>query len=244
MENKNNVLIVCAHAADFVWRAGGTIAKYVKNGANVSLVILSYGARGECNDLWKMEGQTLENIKAVRKSEIEAATSALGVKDYEIWDFQDYFMDITEERMIMLTKKIREVNPYHIITHPPKDAFNPDHEIVSKYVKEASVLAISHSAGVKIEGTTPIEQPRLFGYEHHATEISEYKPDTFIDITDTFHIKEAAMKCFKTQDFMMQQYSDRAKMRANHARRISGNPAIKYAETFMRFYPYVGSELV
>lgn len=35
MIDKNvNLLVVSAHAADFVWRAGGTIAKYVKHGAN------------------------------------------------------------------------------------------------------------------------------------------------------------------------------------------------------------------
>ena len=40
------LLVVSAHAADFVWRAGGTIAKYVKNGAQVHLVVLSVGVRG------------------------------------------------------------------------------------------------------------------------------------------------------------------------------------------------------
>jgi 4-oxalomesaconate hydratase len=58
-----NLLVVSAHAADFVWRAGGTIAKYVKYGANVALVILSYGVRGESNDLWNVEGQTTDNVK-------------------------------------------------------------------------------------------------------------------------------------------------------------------------------------
>lgn len=42
----NNLLVVSAHAGDFICRAGGTIAKYVKEGANVTLIILSYGARG------------------------------------------------------------------------------------------------------------------------------------------------------------------------------------------------------
>ena len=33
MMQDERLLVVSAHAADFVWRAGGTIAKYVKNGA-------------------------------------------------------------------------------------------------------------------------------------------------------------------------------------------------------------------
>ena len=41
------VLVVSAHAADYVWRAGGTIAKYIKHGAEVHVVVLSFGIRGE-----------------------------------------------------------------------------------------------------------------------------------------------------------------------------------------------------
>lgn len=138
IDANTNLLVVSAHAADFVWRSGGTIAKYVKHGANVKLIILSYGARGESNDLWNVEGQTLENVKAVRRREIEAAAKCLGVENYEIWDFEDYHMAITPERMTRLVRKIREVRPHVILTHGPKDAFNPDHETVSRYVFEAS----------------------------------------------------------------------------------------------------------
>lgn len=46
MEGKR-ILVVSAHAADYVWRSGGTIAKYIKHGANVDVVVLSFGVRGE-----------------------------------------------------------------------------------------------------------------------------------------------------------------------------------------------------
>ena len=55
MMQDERLLVVSAHAADYVWRAGGTIAKYVKNGAKVHLVVLSVGVledpgsdRGAC----------------------------------------------------------------------------------------------------------------------------------------------------------------------------------------------------
>ncbi|MDC3424219.1 PIG-L family deacetylase [Aquibacillus sp. 3ASR75-11] len=237
-----NILIVSAHAADFVWRAGGTIAKYIKNGANVSLVILSYGARGESNDLWKQEGQTLENVKNIRYGEIKQAAEIIGVTDMEIWDYKDYPMDLNEERLDQMAKKIREVKPYHIITHAFGDAFNPDHPAVAKFVHQASVMAVS--AGVRMEGLPNITQTRIFGFEPHQTEISNFTPDTIIDITDTFEIKKKAMQCFKAQNHLIEYYGERAKMRGNHARRISGNKDYKYAESFMRFFPYVGGELV
>lgn len=242
IDQTTNLLVVSAHAADFVWRGGGTIAKYIKHGANVSLVILSYGARGESNALWKEEGQTLENVKSIRRSEIEAAAECLGVKNYEIWDFQDYHMEINNERLEQMAGKIREVQPHHILTHGPKDAFNPDHETVSKYVFDASVL--STSSGVRLDGTKTAKQARLFGFEPHQSEISDFKPEVIIDITETYEQKEAAMNCFKAQPHLIEYYGWKAKMRGNHARRCSGNKDYKYAEAFTRFFPYVGSEFV
>jgi len=243
MIDKNvNLLVVSAHAADFVWRCGGTMAKYIKHGANVSLVILSYGVRGESNDLWKAEGQTVEGVKTARRAEVDEALQHLGITNVEFWDLEDYKINFTDEHMDRMIRKIREVRPHHIITHGPKDAFNPDHENVSKFVWEASVLSISN--GVKIEGYPTAKQARIFGFEPHQTEVSDFKPEVIIDITETYLQKEAAMKSFKAQNHLINYYMDRAKMRGNHARRCSGNNEYKYAETFSRLYPYVGDELM
>ena len=242
MKDKS-ILVVSAHAADFVWRGGGTIAKYIKNGAKVSLVILSYGSRGESNDLWKQENQTLENVKKIRLSEIEKAAEIIGVEDMEMWDYQDYPMHLdSEERLERLVKKIREVKPDHIISHSFGDAFNPDHPKVAHFVHQASVMSVSK--GVQIEGYDNVKQMSIFGFEPHQSEISDFKPDVIIDITETFEIKKAAMECFKAQNHLIEYYADRAKMRGNHARRISGVKSYKFAEAFTRVYPYVGGEFV
>mgnify|MGYP001233825317 CR=1 FL=1 len=243
MINPNeSILVVSAHAADFVWRAGGTIAKYIKHGAKVSLVVLSYGIRGESNDLWNVPGQTYENVKKIRKEEIEAAAAHLGVTDYELWDFEDYHMEINKERMDRLVRKIREVRPHHIITHGPKDALNPDHETVSKYVFDASVLSTSN--GVRIEGYPTAKQARIFGFEPHQPEISHFYPDVIIDITEVYDKKVAAMNCFKAQGHLIEYYKAKALMRGNQARRCSGVKDYQYAEAFSRFFPYVGGGLV
>ena len=48
MENSTKaILVVSAHAADFVWRAGGAIAVYASRGYRVRILCLSYGERGE-----------------------------------------------------------------------------------------------------------------------------------------------------------------------------------------------------
>ena len=53
------VQVIGAHSADFVWRAGGAVAKAVSLGGTAEVIALSYGERGESGELWKQEGQTV-----------------------------------------------------------------------------------------------------------------------------------------------------------------------------------------
>ena len=49
-------VVVSAHSADFVWRAGGAIALYASRGCRVRILCLSYGERGESQGAWKEPG--------------------------------------------------------------------------------------------------------------------------------------------------------------------------------------------
>jgi 4-oxalomesaconate hydratase len=236
------MLVVSAHAADFVWRAGGTIAAYIRGGADVHVIVLSFGVRGESNDLWKQEGQSAENVKRIRTEEASEAARILGLENVEYWDFEDYPMNITRERMDRLTVRIREIRPDIVITHDRRDAFNPDHEKVSQLVSQSCVMA--NSAGVMLNGLQATRQMSIFGFEPHQTEISDFKPGTIIDITETFEVKRQAMECFKAQKHLIEYYSMRARMRGNHAARISGNKEYRYAECFANFFPTVGRKFV
>lgn len=240
------MLVVSAHAADYVWRSGGTIAKYIANGAEVHVVVLSFGIRGESNDLWKKPGATAERVKAERLKETMEAAKILGIENMEFWDLPDYPMDsaLTDEVRERMIRKIRTVRPDIIVTHDKNgfDVLNPDHNAVSSFVFECSVQ--SNSNGVQIEGTSATKQMQLFGFEPHQTELSQYVPGIFVDITETYEQKVAAMKCFKAQSHLIEYYTQRAFMRGNHARRLSGCQDYKYAESFQRVFPVVAGEFV
>lgn len=238
------MLVISAHAADYVWRSGGTIAKYVAEGAEVNVVVLSYGVRGESNGLWKKGGHTYESIREIRKAETRQAAKALGLTEEQLdcWDYTDYNIPMTGELEERLIKKIREVQPDIILTHDKSDILNPDHNAVHDLVWRCSIL--SNSDGVLTDGLPTTKQMRIFGFEPHQTEISRYVPDEFIDITSAYDKKIAAMNCFQGQSHLIEYYTQRAFMRGNHARRISGNKAYAYAESFANFYPVVAEELI
>jgi hypothetical protein len=75
---RRRLLVVGAHAADFVWRAGGVIAKHTAAGWEATVVAFSYGERGESGELWREEGQTVERVKQIRDAEARAAAEAVG----------------------------------------------------------------------------------------------------------------------------------------------------------------------
>ena len=63
------LLVVGAHAADFVWRAGGIIAKTKELGGEVLNLSLSYGERGES---WNLFGHcTAGKLKGVQLTKVQ-----------------------------------------------------------------------------------------------------------------------------------------------------------------------------
>lgn len=237
-----NILVVSAHAADYVWRSGGTIAKYLEDGCHVKVVVLSDGVRGESNDLWKKEGITAEEVAVLRRGESRAAAQCLGLEDIEFWGLMDYPLTLGTGERDRLVHIIRTLRPDTIITHDETDILNMDHNAVHQFVWQCSILA--NSAGVRTPGLAHTAQMKLFGFEPHQTELSHYTPALFLDITDTYEKKARAMECFAAQKHLIEYYKQRAFMRGNHARRLSGNQQIRYAESFARKYPVVAQEFV
>jgi 4-oxalomesaconate hydratase len=233
------MLVIGAHSADFVWRAGGAIAVTTANGGTARVVALSYGERGESGELWKEEGQTVERVKEIRHGEAERAANALGA-DFAALDLGDYPLEIDRDGLMLIAETIRDFAPDVLLTHTDKDPFNPDHAAAFFAVERARALAAG--AGVQSAFET-IQPPELLLFEPHQPELCNFTPTTFVDITPAIEAKRAAMSEMKAQAYLQTYYDQRAEQRGNHARRSSGNKEIRYAEAFQRVTPQVVSAL-
>jgi 4-oxalomesaconate hydratase len=240
-----NLMVFSAHAADFCSRCGGTLAKYSKNGANVKVIDLTYGERGESSHLWKKMIESnkeisTEEVKKIREREARNAAKILGV-EIHFMNFDDYPLIINKDRIITIVEEIRSFKPDIILTHWPNDPTNPDHSVTSKLVLKACAYATA--IGLKTK-TKECLYPKIFFFEPAVptTEITGFKPDIYIDITDVFDIKIEALKKFEAQPFLSEWYTLYAKYRGFQASFILKN--VKYAEAFKRFYPTVGNLLL
>src|SRR5579871_4899992 len=100
MSSKTGV-VVSAHSADFVWRAGGAIALYAKRGWRIKVVCLSFGERGESAKLWRQSGMTMDKVKTDRRAEASRAAELLGA-EIEFFDLGDYPMRVPDEALFRL----------------------------------------------------------------------------------------------------------------------------------------------
>jgi 4-oxalomesaconate hydratase len=233
------VQVIGAHSADFVWRAGGAVAKAVSLGGQAEVIALSYGERGESGELWKQEGQTVENVKRLREAEAAAAAAHLGAS-FRCLDFGDYPLQIDGDRLLEIADVIREFTPDVLITHTDTDPFNPDHPVAFTAVDRARSLAAG--AGVSSAFAT-IKPPQLFLFEPHQPELCNFTPTVHVDITSVWEQKLAAMAEMKAQRYLQTYYAQRGEQRGNHARRASGRAEVRYGESFMRVLPEVVEEL-
>src|SRR5262245_56497360 len=212
-----SVLVISAHAGDFVWRAAGAVALATARGERATVVCLSYGERGESARAWQ-DGRGLEEIKAMRRAEAQAAADVLGA-EVRFFDAGDYPLPETRQLVDALVRVYREVEPTVVLTHPPADPYNGDHPAASRMALQARVLA--QAIGYDAPGE-PLGAPPVFFFEPHQPEQCDFKPDVLLDITAVFDRKRKAMECLPAQQHMWDYYTDLAKRRGVQLKRNAG----------------------
>ena len=239
MADQKNILVVSAHAADFVWRAGGAIALYASRGYRVRILCLSYGERGESQGAWKQPGMTIDRVKEIRKQESRRAAGILGA-EISFYDSGDYPIHPKQETIEAMVAEYRELQPEFVLTHSFRDPYNPDHPTANRITLETRVYA--QALGYPAAGK-PLDAPPVFMFEPHQPEQCEFKPQVLLDVTPVWETKHKAMESMEAQTHLWEYYTDLGKRRGTQAVRNGGSKKIKYAEAFERVYPQVTDQL-
>lgn len=232
-------LVVSAHAADFVWRAGGAIALYAEKGYDMTVVCLSYGERGESAKLWRQSGMTMDQVKAARRAEAEEAAAILGA-DVRFLDLGDYPLRVSDDTLYQLADLIQETRPEFILSHSRQDPYNFDHPLATHIAQEARVIAQAHGHNPEAD---VIGAPGVFLFEPHQPEQCNWKPQVFLNIDSVWEKKYRAFQTMAAQEHLWEYYTRVALQRGVQAKRNSGKP-ITYAEAYERVFPLVTEEFL
>lgn len=239
MTDQNTALVVSAHSADFVWRAGGAIALYASRGWQVHVVCLSFGERGESAKLWRQPGMTLEKVKAARREESLQAGDTLGAAAMHFMDVGDYPMRVPDDVLFELADLYRNLQPRFVLSHSLEDPYNFDHPLATRVAQEARVIAQAHGHE---PGKSVLGAPPVFLFEPHQPEQCNWKPQVLLDIDAVWEAKRKAFELMAAQEHLWDYYTRVALQRGVQATRNSGRKIV-HAEAYQRVFPQVSGEL-
>lgn len=171
------ILAIGAHLDDIELACGGTLAKAIKAGNQVKVMIMSQS--GYTNFDGK---QMRENSIAVQEG--TAALKTLGITDIEILDFPTKDIPYNSEVIESIDIRMSAYNPDVIFTHHPFDTHQA-HVGVSKSTISA---ARRKNTVFFFEPITPSGRSYV-----------AFKPQMYVDISGTINEKIASLKEHKTE---------------------------------------------
>jgi LmbE family N-acetylglucosaminyl deacetylase len=214
-----NILVVVAHSDDETIGLGATIKRHILLGDSVSVISMTDGVGA------REKTQSDESI--LRAESARSASEILGFSWAAQYDFKDNELD--DYPLLDIVKSIEEIkltiSPDIIYTHSSAD-LNIDHRVVLNAV----LIAFRPQPH---ENYTEI---RLFevasATDYGSTSVTGiFEPNLFVNITETWDAKEAALHAYKSE---LREYPHSRSLAAikNQAKMRGSQVGLLMAEAF------------
>jgi LmbE family N-acetylglucosaminyl deacetylase len=226
----SRVLVITAHPDDVDFGAAGTVAQWTRQGIEVAYGIVTNGDAGGF-DPAVARGE----IPAIRQAEQRAAGAAVGVSDIHFLGYRDGELAVSHELRRDISRLIRQVRPQRMLIQSPDRNWNripashPDHLAAG----EAAICSVYPDA------RNPFAHPSLLldeGLEAWSVPevwlMASPTPDHYVDVTDTFPAKMAAIRAHASQLPAPDEIEDRVRQWLEMAAEQGGLPAGRLAEAF------------
>jgi len=195
-DDVDRVLVVVAHPDDIDFGTAGSVAMWTDRGIEVQYCLVTDGdAGGSDPSISRVE------MAEIRRAEQTAAAKIVGVTELHFLGFPDGRVEANLELRHAITRVIREVRPQRVVAMSPVRNFDrifashPDHLAAG----EATLCAVYPDA------RNPFAFPDLVDNGYEPWTVDEVlmtvhgEPDRFVDITDAFDRKLAALLCHESQ---------------------------------------------
>jgi LmbE family N-acetylglucosaminyl deacetylase len=224
------ILSIAAHPDDVDFGAAGTIAQWTDAGIEVIYCVVTDGdAGGFDEDIPRAKMATL------RQAEQIAAAKCVGVTDVRFLGYPDGQVEATIGLRRDLARVIRQVRPDRVLCSSPErnyariGASHPDHRAVGSATLDA----------VYPDARNPFAFPELLAEEGLAAwTVREVwipggpSPARYVDVTDTFPRKVAALRAHETQTGQRDDLEQMLRERLARTAAQGGLPEGRLAEAF------------
>lgn len=187
-----DVLIIAPHSDDAEFGVAGTVARWTREGKQVVYVVCTNGDKGTTD-----RSLVPEQLADIREKEQLAAAKVLGVREVVFLRHPDQSLEDNPAFRKEIVCLIRIYRPRVVVTSDPyrRYIWHRDHRVTGQVVLDAVFpLARDHLAypDLLAEGLEPhkVEELLFWGAED-----TNYRSD----ITRTFDIKVAALRCHESQ---------------------------------------------
>lgn len=195
----SKILLIYAHPDDESFGCGGTIAKYVDQGAEIVLVCATRGEAGKCGE---PPVCTSEELPKVREKELLAAAQVLGISKVIFLDYLDaQLFKVNEEEVVgRLIDIINEEKPEVVITFGPDGVSgHKDHIAVSSWATKAFFEADYRPSKLYYNTVSPKFMAIIKNGDLDAiTPLT-----TKIDVSDYIENKIKAIQCHRSQNMSL-----------------------------------------
>ena len=219
MKHKGKILCICAHSDDQIFGPGGTLAKYAKEGKQITTIIMSYGEMS--HPYFKEEVIIKTRVEESMQADKIIGGSGvlfLGLKEGKFKE--DAKKKKAQEKLIELFKQF---NPEKIFMHSNDDT-HPDHRATFDIVKKAY-------------DNSEISCP-LYTFDVWAPFSTKKRdaPKLIIDVSKHYTKKLRAISCFKSQLGVLQMLNWYVYTRMLIHNLYNGlKRGYRFAEVFYRF---------
>lgn len=225
------ILAVMAHPDDVDFGAAGTVRAWTEAGIEVTYCLVTDGDAGGFDpDVPRSE------IPRIRQAEQRAAGAVLGVTDVRFLGYRDGELAVSHELRRDISRVIRQVRPDRMLIQSPDrnwsriQSSHPDHLAAG----EAAIQAVYPDA------RNPFAHPSLLadeGLEEWTVPevwvMASPTPNQWIDITDAFDAKIAALRAHDSQTAHMDDLAERVRGWMTMQAQQAGLPEGRLAEAFM-----------
>jgi LmbE family N-acetylglucosaminyl deacetylase len=224
------VLAVLAHPDDADFGAGGTIARWTDEGIEVTYCLVTDGDAGGFD-----RSVARTDIPEIRRTEQRNAAKAVGVEDVRFLGYPDGRLELTLDLRRDISRVIRQVRPQRVLTQSPErnwariQASHPDHlttgEATLRAIYPDSRNPFAFPELLADEGLEPWEVAEVWVMAHPS-------PNQYVDVTDTFDRKIAALRAHMSQTAHMDDLEIWLRERLGQLATDAGLPAGHLAEAF------------